>query len=153
MKARFVVPNWSQFSQFVLAEVLIITKMPSVKQQKAFQNTHGLEPLDVGSFVQGCLAQLTCEKIKNSASEQCVSWALLCSLEVALATGSSPSQVTKVVKSPRLLKVLQGVSQNLLIWHYKPSVSWNPSQHTGWLRLTDVELIWKANLRDLEPGH
>lgn len=43
---RLVAPNWSQFSQFVLVEVLIITKMAGVKQ-----NLNVLKPLIVSRFV------------------------------------------------------------------------------------------------------
>lgn len=46
-RLRFAAPNWTQFSQFVLVEVLIITKMAAVKQ-----NVHVLKSLIVGSCVK-----------------------------------------------------------------------------------------------------
>jgi len=69
-----------------------------------------------------------CENFKESAGEDCGSSALLCLLEVLLVTESSPLQVTKAVKSPRVLVVLLRASQILLTWHYKPPVSWTPSR-------------------------
>lgn len=86
----------------------------SSQTKKTFQNTHVLKPLDCEWFCARLLnTQLVCE-IKKSASEDCASSALLCSLEVMLVAESSPPQVTKAVKSPRLLIVLLGVSQILL---------------------------------------
>lgn len=116
-RLRSVAPNWSQFSQFVLVEVLIITKMPAVKR-----NMHVLKPLMVGSFVQSYLTQLVWEKIRED-------WKLckwgqwqFSPLPVFTVSGIShwkfPTEVTEAVQS----QVIAGLHLSF----------------TAWLRLTDT---------------
>lgn len=57
----------------------------------------------------------------------------------------TPLQMTKAVKSSRPLIVLE-ISQILLTCHYKSSVTWNLSQRSVWLRLTDFQLHLEVKL-------